>query len=140
MKSSPLARAKELVVRGFARLMRKEPALAASPVVNGRSEVHDGQNTGLIEDCVTLLVELEDLTLKVDQTVRPAIEHVLARLTEILERAGLERIENEVSFDVARHQVFPPTRVAPGTPILETLTPGLVLGLRVLKRAKVRVK
>lgn len=140
MKSSPLARAKEFVTRSLVRLRCRQVAPDSGPSVSGRTDVHDGQNAGLIEDCVSLLVELEDLATKVDAAARPPLEHVRARLTEILERVGMNRIEDETVFGVARHRAWPPSCVAPGTPIVETLVPGLALGVRVLKRAKVRVK
>ena len=94
---------------------------------------------GLVEECADFLRELDEMTPRLLPAAQPTCEHVKTRLLEILERAGVTRIESETRFDIARHQAWPPQRAAQGAAVAETLDPGLAVGPRVLKRARVKV-
>ncbi len=96
-------------------------------------------NRSLLEDCVALMVELDAMAPQLDPSARALSEHVSARLFEIMERNGVERIEGTGGFDIARHQAWPPSKVRQGTVILGTVEPGLAMGPRILKRARVKV-
>jgi hypothetical protein len=58
----------------------------------------------------------------------------------ILELCGVETIQDEATFDVARHQPIPIARVSQGTPLAKTLAPGLCIGSRILRRARVAIR
>jgi molecular chaperone GrpE (heat shock protein) len=107
--------------------------------VAGSSRSHNWLS--LVEECVELLDELERHKADFDPPRVELAEHVTMRLTELLERSGVEIISDETSFDRLRHQ--PDGRAAarakPGAAISETLSPGLAIGRRVLRRAKVRL-
>jgi len=49
----------------------------------------------------------------------------------------LERIDNETEFSVLRHSPVPMQIVQEGTPIVQTNFPGLALGNRVYRKAKI---
>ncbi len=93
----------------------------------------------LVEDNTALLNELDEMLSQLDPAARPLAEHVKTRLQEILERSGVARIENETNFDIARHQAWPPVRAPQGAPIAATIEPGLAVGPRVFRRARVRL-
>jgi hypothetical protein len=95
---------------------------------------------GLVEECIVLLDELEQHRSKLDPGARELGDHVDLRLQEILERSGVTVIIDETTFDRSRHQVEPGTAVErPEAAIVETLRPGLAVGRRILRRARVRV-
>ncbi len=93
----------------------------------------------LVKECTDFLTEIDEMVPRLVPAARPTAEHVRARLMEILERAGVSRIEGDDRFDIARHQPWPPQRVTQGAIIAETTVPGLAIGPRILKRAKVKV-
>ena len=99
-----------------------------------------GSWTALVEDCAALMVELDEMSPNLEPSALALSRHVRARLLEIMDRGGVSRIEGEKSFDVGRHQAWPPARFSQGTAIAETIEPGVAIGQRVLKRAKVRVR
>lgn len=101
----------------------------------------DGRWTKLVEECVEVVDELDDHMSDFDAPRRDVARHVILRLEEILERSGVEVIENDISFDRARHKPAPASAAtAPGAFISETLSPGFAVGPRVLRRARVRVE
>ncbi len=94
---------------------------------------------GLVEECVELFEELDSLT-NLDDSGKQVTRHVNYRLEEILLRSGVETIDHDLTFNRNRHQVVGSTSsVAPGTPIVETLSPGFTVGRRVFRRARVRI-
>lgn len=105
-----------------------------------QANLANGPYRKLVEDCADLLEEYEQMLPRMNETVRPFAENVVDRLQEILERNGVASIEDETSYDIIRHKVEPVKNVPQGAPILETLTPGLALQEKVLRRAKVRVE
>lgn len=92
----------------------------------------------LVEELVSLFDQLEagQSTLRPDQ--RAICEHLLSQLSEILERNGVTLIENESAFDPRRHRFITGGTAMVGTAIEETVSPGFLVGSRVLRRAKVR--
>ncbi len=105
------------------------------------SLLEDGHWMKLVEECVEVVNELDDHMSNFDAPRREVARHVILRLEEVLGRSGVEIIENDASFDRARHQQTPASAVtAPGAPISETLSPGFAVGPRVLRRARVRVE
>lgn len=91
----------------------------------------------VIKDCADLLIQLEDMEGRLDEKAKPLAEHVKINLQEIIERAGANRIDGEVRFDVARHQPVPAKVVAKGSTIKATLGPGYEVGGKIVKRARV---
>jgi hypothetical protein len=106
----------------------------------GSSRSHDWLS--LVEECVELLDELERHKEDFDPPRIELIEHVTMRLTELLERSGVEIISDETNFDRLRHQPDgrAGARAKPGDALSETLSPGFAIGRRVLRRAKVRLR
>lgn len=91
----------------------------------------------LVEECVQLLDEVDRDFEHADATRKQVASHVVLRLGEILERADVEVIDGETTYDRLRHQA---PKAAPGMPVAETLSPGYAIGRRVLRRAKVVVR
>ena len=90
---------------------------------------------GLARECVDLFDEM-------DRAAAGSIpaDHVRSRLQELLERSGVDVIENDTVFQRTRHQVKNTTRmVADGTPIRQVVSPGFAIDALVLRRAMVRI-
>jgi hypothetical protein len=94
----------------------------------------------LVEECVELVDELDHQQEKLDPPRRDLADHMMCRLQEILERAGVQTIVDEPVFDRRRHQpARAGSRAEPGLPIAETLSPGFAVGIRILRRARVQI-
>lgn len=94
----------------------------------------------LVEATVNLLEELERHRPYANLTTSDLAEHVDLRMQEILERSGVTVFAGDTTFDRNRHQPVPPAAHArPGTLVIETLRPGLAVGRRVFRRARVRL-
>lgn len=94
----------------------------------------------LTEGCVDLFNDLDEHLAGLDSSRQELAEYVLLQLQEILERADVELITGDATFDRHRHQPERPNAEAvPGTPIIETVSPGFAIGRRVLRRARVRL-
>ncbi len=74
---------------------------------------------------------------KVDCNVRDAI---ISRLDDVMFNFGATPIDDdERIFDIVRHIPSDGIETPDGTPIVEVLTPGVVINKRILRRAVVRV-
>ena len=94
----------------------------------------------LVEECVGLFNDLDEHLAGFDPPRQELAEYVLLQLQEILERSDVELIADEATFERHRHQPEQSnTEAIPGTPIIETLSPGFAIGRRVLRRARVRL-
>ena len=94
----------------------------------------------LTQECVTLFDELDRKSTSMDPRRQELAGYVCSQLEEILERCGVTIISGDSTFDDRRHRPYPAvSRVAAGTAIAETLSPGFVVGPRVLRRARVRL-
>lgn len=94
----------------------------------------------LAEECAGLMNEFDGYAERLEtEEGKMMTEMVVKRLQELLERVGLERIDNETEFSVLRHSPIPMQLVKEGTPIVQTRFPGLVLGNRVYRKATVIV-
>src|SRR6266702_3729838 len=94
----------------------------------------------LTQECVTLFDELDRKSANMDPRRQELAGYVCSQLEEILERCGVTIISGDSAFDERRHQPYPAvSRVAAGTVIAETLSPGFVVGPHVLRRARVRL-
>jgi len=92
----------------------------------------------LAEECAGLMNEFDGYSERMETDEgKMMAEMVVKRLQELLERAGLERIDNETEFSVLRHSPVPMQIVQEGTPIVQTNFPGLALGNRVYRKAKI---
>lgn len=111
---------------------RSRPPVAPGP---------DGQDRwlALVEECVGLVDELDRHGPGWDAARRELAGHMIDRLKEILERAGVAPIEGETVFDRGRHQPERPGTALPGAQIVQTLSPGFSVGRRIVRRARVRV-
>jgi hypothetical protein len=94
----------------------------------------------LVEESVLLYNDLDQRLASFDPERKELAEHILLQLEEILERSGVELITDDTTFERRRHQAVQPASGAiPGTPIVETLSPGFAVGRHVLRRARVRL-
>lgn len=95
----------------------------------------------VVEEMVMLFEEVERIGTSLSASERTIAEHTQLRLQEILERAGVGLIAEDTAFDRTRHQPEPRgAQVARGAAIARTLSPGFVVGPRVLRRARVQVE
>jgi hypothetical protein len=120
------------------------PAAAPAPSVpgsNGNGALLDNDPWfGLVEDAVDVIDELDRHRGEWDSSRRMLADHVLARLTEVLQRANVEVIASDRAFDRRRHVSAERNgNVRPGTPIAEIVSPGFAVERRILRRARVRV-
>lgn len=94
----------------------------------------------LAEECTDLMNEFDGYTerLETDEGKMMA-EMVVKRMQELLERAGLARIDDETEFSVLRHTPVPMQIVQEGTIIIQTRFPGLAMGNRVYRKSSVIV-
>ena len=92
----------------------------------------------LVEESVDVLDELDRHRGSFDEPRRALADHVILRITEILERCDVDVISSDGGFDARRHTAAD-HRAPAGAPIAETVSPGFAVGARVLRRAKVRL-
>ena len=105
------------------------------------SPVEDGHWMKLVEECVEVVDELDEHMGSFDAPRREVAGHVLLRLEEILGRSGVEIISNDTVFDRARHKPDADHAATDdGAAVRETLSPGFVVGPRVLRRARVQLE
>lgn len=121
----------------------KKPSVQVVPPISpvGQNDPLDNKQwLSLVEECVELFDELAQLKASFDPARQELIEHVTARLEEILVRSNVSLIDDDATFDRNRHQ---PERkglhVSPRAAIGETLSPGFAVGRRVLRRAIVKI-
>lgn len=95
----------------------------------------------LAEECVDLMNEFEGYIDRLETAEGKMIVEMLEkRFQEILERSGLQRIDNENEpFSVLRHTPVPMEPVSEGIALSEIICPGLLLENRVLRKAKVKI-
>lgn len=116
----------------------------ASPARSGAGQkeksLHDERWLHLAEECTDLFDELDRLAPNVDAPRQEMIRHMKYRLQEILTRSGVELIDQDTAYNRSRHKLEPPdTDIPAGTPLVEIVSPGFVVGRRVLRPAHVRV-
>jgi uncharacterized membrane protein len=117
------------------------PVVESPPPAERRTSPDDGRWIDLVEGCVEVIDELDQNADAFDASSRELAEHVALRLEEVLEHSGVEVIEDEASFNSARHRTVPGGSEPPaGAIISETLNPGFAVGPLVLRRARVRVE
>ncbi len=105
------------------------------------SPKEDGHWMKLVEECVEVVDELDEHMGSFDAPRREVAGHVLLRLEEILGRSGVEIISNDTVFDRARHKPDEEHAATDnGAAVRETLSPGFVVGPRVLRRARVQLE
>jgi molecular chaperone GrpE (heat shock protein) len=92
----------------------------------------------LANETADFMNELDALSAKVDENSSKLIGHTLMRMQEYMERCGVARIDEESVYDVIRHRSASGQHIAQGAPISEMIAPGLILGNKVLRRAKVK--
>lgn len=113
---------------------------AAPPAMTAPDDLlANGPWIRLVEECVELFDELDQVSPRLEPPARELAEHMQLRLQQILERANVAVIIDETAFDRSRHQPEQKTSVAPGAALAATVSPGFVVGRRVLRRARVSV-
>lgn len=90
----------------------------------------------MAESCCDLFKELEKLQSEDNFEL---IDLVKNRIKEGLFLSGAEPIAEETSYDVIRHTVVEKTIVRKGTPIISTIEPGVIIGDKVMIKAKVQI-
>lgn len=112
-----------------------------TPNLERARPVEDGHWIKLVEECVEVVDELDKHMGSFDAPRREVAGHVLLRLEEILGRSGVEIISNDTVFDRARHKPdVDHAATENGAAVRETLSPGFVVGPRVLRRARVQLE
>jgi len=101
----------------------------------------DEQWIELVEECVGVVKELDRNMAAFDPARRELADHVILSLAEGLERSGVDLIVDDEAFDNKRHEpAEAQVQTAPGATITETVSPGIAVGRRVLRKAQVRVE
>jgi hypothetical protein len=93
----------------------------------------------VVEECVDVFDDLDSSRPSLGPEGQELADHVMYRLEEALERAGVEVISDDVAFERGRHKPEKADSVGPGATIAETLRPGFAVGPRVFRRARVRL-
>jgi len=96
----------------------------------------------LAEECVGLMNEFEGYSQRLETDEgKMMVELLVKRMQELLERAGLDRIDDiKEPFSILKHKPEPMMLVAEGEPLKEILTPGLAIDNRVFKKAIICLK
>ncbi len=95
----------------------------------------------LVEECVDTMKEFDGYInrLESDES-KMIIELIIKRIHELLERAGLDRIDDvNTPFSVLLHLPVPLEPVMEGVPVRKILQTGLILDNRVFVKAKVEI-
>ncbi len=90
----------------------------------------------LVEECSDLYDDLEHTKPSLSPEQFELIDHVCNRLLGILERSDVEVIRNAGVYDRRYHIPFDHQRIEEGQTI-NVISPGLVIGRRVLRHAQV---
>lgn len=96
----------------------------------------------LVKECVKIFDELDQLSLRWDESRQEVAYYAMSQLQESLERCGVEIIINDQFFDARRHQLLAQTSgttIPPHAHIVEIVSPGFAIEQLVLRPAKVRV-
>ena len=105
------------------------------------SSQEEGPWMKLVEECVEVVDELDEHMGSFDAPRREVAGHVVLRLEEILRRSGVEVISDDAIFDRARHKPDADhAATEDGAAVSKTMSPGFVVGPRVLRRARVRLE
>ena len=105
------------------------------------SPLKDERWMKLVEECVTVVDELDEHMDNFDAPRQEVARHVILRLEEILGRSGVEIISNDTTFDRARHKPDADgVAKHDGAAVRATLSPGFAVGPRVLRRARVQLE
>ena len=91
----------------------------------------------IVESLTSLMQEIED---EEDLPSQEVADLVKSRIQEGLLLSGAELISEDKEFDAIRHIPVPAAMVKPGTPIKKIIEPGIVVGNRVIRKAKVIIK
>jgi hypothetical protein len=125
-----------VALAGAAGLLAREgPAARAQ---NGETLLDNEQWLTLVEDAVELVDELERHRADWDAGGRRVADHVVLRLTELLQRSDVEVIARDRTFDRRRHAASRGQHA--GAPIARTISPGFAVERRVLRRARVELE
>jgi molecular chaperone GrpE (heat shock protein) len=94
----------------------------------------------LVGECADLFDELDSHLEGLDPAGREIAEHVCLRLQEILQRCGVELIDQEGTFERTLHQPVGPS-LGLGTEAVRArvISPGFRVGRRILRRARVQL-
>lgn len=94
----------------------------------------------LVEECADLFDELDRHMDALDPERREMAEHVCRRLQEILERCGVELIDQEAMFERRLHQLVGlSVGMSPEAATARIISPGFRVGPRILRRARVQL-
>lgn len=116
-----------------------QPAATASLAsVDGTAPGSDGDWRGLVEDSLELVDEMQALAGRPAAPQRELCTHVVWRLSEVMQRSGVEVISELGPYDRARHASITRVTADDGAQVTEVLWPGFTIGREVLRRATVR--
>ena len=109
---------------------------------NGESVKKTNRNDyeSLLENLSGLIRELDGYQQRLEtDEAKNIIDIASLHLIEAMEDGASDVINNDKEFNILYHTAIPSQNVLNGTPIKETVRPGLKIGNRVLVRAQVRV-
>ena len=109
---------------------------------NGESVKKTNRNDyeSLLENLSGLIRELDGYQQRLEtDEAKNIIDIASLHLIEAMEDGAIDVINNDKEFNIMYHTAIPSQNVLNGTPIKETVRPGLKIGNRVLVRAQVRV-
>lgn len=102
-----------------------------------RSLLDNKSYMSLAESLTSLMEELEDTN---GLSQEELVEIIKSRLQEGFLISGAELILEDKEFNAIRHIPVPPAMIKRGTPIERTIEPGIMVGDRVIRKAKVKIK
>lgn len=95
----------------------------------------------LFKECTDVLNELDRIAPRFKSPDSEILlEVVQEKFYDALLLAGAKKIENDKNFDSLRHSSVDGLNAEEGTPIEETILPGIILEDRVFIKAKVKIK
>lgn len=94
----------------------------------------------LLENLSGVIRELDGYQSRLETEEAKSITDITSlHLIEAMENGDIEVISNDKEFNILLHTPVPSKKVENGTPIIETIRPGLKLGNKVIVRAQVKV-
>lgn len=111
-----------------------------SPAEEPTSLLNNSEYMTLALQCCDMLSELDRMQNQVkNEEVVDFIKLQKSRIREALIISGATMIDEETEFDLLRHQCTNGYIVKNGTPIVQTVEPGVEIGERVMVKAKVNL-
>ncbi len=94
----------------------------------------------LLDRLAFIIRELDGYQQRLEtEEAKSIIDITSLHLIEAMESGNVEEISNDTFFNILYHTPIPTMAVENGTPIIETIRPGLKIGNKVIVRAQVKI-